>query len=135
MSTINLKSRAPDYSDLDLDFIRKPGTGDISKKISEDAIKRSIRNLVLTNFYERPFRSFIGSNVQKLLFENMSSFTAQLIINAVKEVLDNFEPRCRVLDIACGVNFDNNGYDLTIRFTPVSRLEPTITNIFLERIR
>lgn len=135
MSTIYTKSRAPDYIDLDLDFIRKPGTGDISKKVGEEAIKRSIRNLILTNFYERPFRSYIGSGVQKLLFENMTVETAQLIINAAKLVLDNFEPRCKVLKIACNTNFDNNGYDLTITFTALNRLEPSVTTIFLERVR
>lgn len=135
MSTINLRSRAPDYSDLDLDFIRKPGTGDISKKLSEEAIKRSIRNLVLTNHYERPFRSFIGSNVQKLLFENLTPITANLLIRAITEVIENFEPRARLLEVQVNVNFDNNGYDARITFTPINKIEPVVTSLFLERVR
>lgn len=135
MSTINLKSRTPDYLDLDLDFIRKPGTGDISKKVAEEAIKRSIRNLVLTNHYERPFRSFIGSNVQKLLFENLEPLTANMLIRAITEVIENFEPRANLIDVQVTVNFDNNGYDVRITFAPVNKIEPVVTSLFLERVR
>lgn len=135
MSTINLRSRAPDYVDLDLDFIKNPGTGDVSRKTNEEAIKRSIRNLVLTNYYERPFRSFIGSNVQKLLFENMTPITAQILVRAIRETIENFEPRARVIEVTVNVNFDENGYDARIVFTPINRTEPIVTNLFLERIR
>ena len=62
-------TRRNDYSDLDLDFIAHPTTGDVVKKTGVDAIKRSVRNLILTNFYDRPFRSYIGSNAQKILFD------------------------------------------------------------------
>lgn len=135
MSTINLRSRAPDYSDLDLDFIRKPGTGDISKKLSEEAIKRSIRNLVLTNHYERPFRSYIGSNVQKLLFENLEPITANMLVRAISEVVENFEPRARLIEVRVDVNFDSNGYDVRITFAPINKIEPVVTTLFLERVR
>ena len=65
-------ARALDYQDLDLDFIAHPVRKDIVKKTGPDAVARAIRNLVLTNFYDRPFRPYIGSNAQKLLFENIN---------------------------------------------------------------
>lgn len=135
MSTINTKSRAPDYKDLDLDFVRKPGNKDISKKIGEEAVKRSIRNLILTNFYDRPFQPAIGSNVQKLLFENFTEITAILISNAIKEVIANFEPRVIVLGVNVIPAPDNNAFTATITFRVLNRTEPYVLDVFLERIR
>ena len=88
-------TRKRDWADLDLDFIAHPTTGDVVKKTGVDAIKRSIRNLVLTNFYDRKFRSYIGSNAQKVLFENINPFTATFLKDAITEVITNFEPRAR----------------------------------------
>ena len=76
-----------------------PTTGDVMKKTGVDAIKRSIRNLILTNFYDRPFRSYIGSNAQKLLFENANPLTANFLKDAIQEVITNYEPRVKVNDI------------------------------------
>lgn len=135
MSTINTKPRLPDYKDLDLDFIRKPGNKDISKKIGEEAVKRSIRNLILTNFYDRPFQPAIGSNVQKLLFENFTEITAILISNAIKEVIANFEPRVVVLGVNVIPAPDNNAFTANITFRVLNRTEPYVLDVFLERIR
>lgn len=130
-------SREPNYKDLDLDFFAHPTTKDVVKKTGIDAIKRSIRNLVLTNFYDRPFRSYIGGNVQKLLFENATPLTKIFIKDAVEEVIRNFEPRARLVDDAVVVNLneDQNGYDVTITFIEVSREEPATISVFLRRIR
>lgn len=135
MSIINTKARVPDYSDLDLDFNRKPGNKDITKKIGDEAVKRSIRNLILTNFYDRPFQPRIGSNVQKLLFENFSDITAILISNAIKEVIRNFEPRVNVLGVDVIPSPDNNAFTANITFTIRNRTEPFVIDVFLERIR
>lgn len=133
-------TRRPDYSDLDLDFIANGVTGDIVRKEGVDAIKRSIRNLILTNFYDRPFQSYIGSNVQKLLFENIMPLTATFLKDAIVEVITNFEPRVELInDINNGVRIDpdedNNGYNVTLSFIIINRGEPATINIFLERIR
>lgn len=135
MSTINTKARVTDYKDLDLDFFRKPGSKDISKKIGEEAVKRSIRNLILTNFYDRPFQPAIGSNVQKLLFENFTEITAILISSAIKEVIANFEPRVIVLGVSVIPSPDNNAFTATITFRVLNRTEPYVLDVFLERIR
>ena len=133
--------RQPDYSDLDLDFIPHPTTKDVVKKTGVDAIKRSVRNLVLTNFYDRPFRSYIGSNAQKLLFENMNPLTAGFLRDAITEVINNYEPRVKLYEdgdqegVIVQVDPDNNGYVATINFIIINRELPVTINLFLERIR
>lgn len=128
-------ARKPDYSDLDLDFLKHPTTGDIVRKTGPDAIKRSVRNLILTNFYDRPFRSYIGSNVQKLLFENATALTSNFLKDAIQEVVQNYEPRIILNDLSVDFDFDNNGFNVTLYYTIVNRSEPAIINLFLERIR
>ena len=93
-------TRKYDYSDLDLDFIAHPTTKDVVKKTGIDSIRRSVRNLVLTNFYDRKFRSYIGSNTQKILFDNINPFTATFLKDAIIEVITNFEPRVK-LAVTC----------------------------------
>jgi phage baseplate assembly protein W len=128
-------ARKPTYSDLDLDFIAHPTTGDVMKKTGEDAIKRSVRNLILTNFYDRPFRSFIGSNVNKILFDNITVFTQKFLEDAVRDVLNNYEPRISISNIEVEVDNENNGFYVTLTFNIINMLEPLTTIIFLERIR
>lgn len=132
---VDIVARKKDYSDLDLDFMPHPTTGDVMKKTGVDAIKRSVRNLILTNFYDRPFRSYIGSGALKLLYENMNPITANFLNNAIREVVENYEPRVRVDNIIVKFDYDNNGYDATLFFTILNRNEPVVINLFLERIR
>lgn len=133
-------TRKNDYSDIDLDFIPHPTTKDVVKKTGIDAIKRSVRNLVLTNFYDRPFRSFIGSNAQALLFENINQLTAIFLKDAIEEVIVNFEPRIRLANdenrgILVSVDADNNGYSVQLSFIVINTAQPVTINLFLERIR
>lgn len=128
--------RKYDYSDLDLDFISHPTTGDVVRKVGENAIKRSVRNLVLTNFYDRPFRSFIGSNVQKLLFENTDNQLTEIFLkDAINEVIEKFEPRVEIIEILTSLSQDRNGFDVTLRYIIINRNQPVEINLFLERIR
>ena len=128
-------TREIDYSDLDLDFFKLPTTKDVSHKIGAEAVKRSIRNLVLTNFYDRPFRSNIGSVINKLLFENMSPIVEAQIKNAIIEVITNFEPRASILDVIVKSSIEDNAYGVAIAFYINNREEPIVTSILLERIR
>lgn len=128
-------SRKYDYSDLDLDFIAHPSTGDVMKKTGNEAIKRSVRNLILTNFYDRPFRPFIGSNAQKILFDNANPLTAGFLKNAIKEVIDNFEPRVKLIQTDVVFDLENNGYAVRLLFVVLNTNEPVVTTLFLERIR
>ena len=131
----SIVSRSKDYSDLDLDFTIHPVTKDVVKKIGPNAVGRAIRNLVLTNFYERPFRSFIGSNAQKLLFDNISPLTANLLRDHIYDVITNFEPRAEISSVSVSPDLDNNGYSARIVFLINNRPEPYVTTVFLERIR
>lgn len=132
-------TRKKDYSDLDLDFLPHPTTKDVMKKTGLEAIKRSVRNLILTNFYDRKFKSYIGSNAQKILFDNINPLTANFLKDAIIEVIQNFEPRVKLMEanrgVVVNVDPDNNGYNATISFSVVNRGEPMTINIFLERIR
>jgi len=128
-------SRIKDYQDIDLDFIAHPITGDVVKKIGPDAVARSIRNLVMTNYYDRPFRSQIGSNAIKMLFENIGPLTAINLETAIAEVITNFEPRARLIGVKVKSDPDNNGYAAKIAFYVQNRPEPYQTTLFLERIR
>ena len=130
-----ITSRIPDYSDLDLDFLPHPTTGDVVRKTGSDAIKRSVRNLILTNFYEKPFRPGIGSNALRMLFENMTPFTSNLLRDAIFEVVRNYEPRVELLDVRINMDFDNNGYDVVMDMVVINRNQPLTISIFLERIR
>jgi phage baseplate assembly protein W len=128
-------SRTPDYSDLDLDFIAHPTTKDVMIKTGADAIKRSVRNLVFTNFYEKPFRPGIGSNAVKLLFDNMTPLVANFLENAITEVVQNYEPRVELIKVTVIPDYDNNGYTARLDFVVLNRNEPLTTTIFLERTR
>jgi hypothetical protein len=128
-------TRTPDFSDLDLDFIAHPTTKDVVRKTGVDAIKRSVRNLVLTNFYDRPFRTYIGSNAVKLLFEPANSLVANQLKDAILQVITNFEPRVTVTDVDVNFDYDHNGYNATIRYTIKNTAQPVVSTIFLERIR
>ena len=128
-------ARKPDYSDLDLDFLPHPTTGDVVKKVGEDAIKRSVRNLILTNFYDRPFRSYIGSEVRRLLFENINPLTATFLTDAITQTLRNYEPRISLIEVLVSVSADNNGYNVRLSYNILNNSQPVTINLFLNRIR
>ena len=132
MATI---TRKYDYSDLDLDFLAHPATGDVMKKIGPESIKRSVRNLILTNFYDRPFRPWLGSNAQKILFDNANPFTAGFLKDAIEEVIDNYEPRIQLNMVEVRFDYDNNGYQVRLQYQILNTNTPIVTTLFLERIR
>ena len=130
-----ITTRQRDYTDLDLNFTANPVTKDVAKRVGPDAVARSIRNLVMTNFYDRPFRPFIGSNAQKMLFDNMDSSTSRLLETTIQQVIESFEPRATVLGVKVTADIDNNGYSAKIAFRVNNRSEAFQATIFLERIR
>lgn len=134
MAQLNI-GREPDYSDLDLDFQINPITGDINKKTGNDAIKRSIRNLVFTNFYERPFKSFVGSNIPSLLFDNVDVITASEIESALIKLINTYEPRVRLNTVTVFADLDNYGFNVTLEYIILNTEVPATFNLFLERIR
>lgn len=135
MANLVFKNRDPDYYDLDLDFLRHPATGDIVRKSGDDAIKRSVRNLIFTNFYERPFRSYIGCSARQILFENINPLTASFLETAIRDVINNFEPRVRLLAVTVTTDNDRNGYTAQLQYVIINKEQPIVTSIFLERVR
>ena len=124
------------YRDLDLFFSKKQGSDDVNRITDVEAVKRSVRNLVLTNFYEKPFHPEIGSGVRDMLFENMSPLTAVVLAKKVEDVIENFEPRARLIGVRALPNLDRNEYEVTIEFfvvnTPTELVDMTV---FLEVLR
>ena len=123
------------WYDLDLDFTAHPVTKDIVLKKDVEAVKRSVRNLVLTNPHERPFHPEIGSGITGILFELVSPTTAVVLQSEIRQVLTNFEPRVKLLDIRVLGDIDKNGYYVTIKFQPISTPSPVTIELFLERLR
>ena len=130
-----LKTNTRTWTDLDLDFQAHPVTKDIVTKNDVEAVKRSIRNLILTNRYERPFQPTLDGGVTRHLFENATPITKSNIETAVRACISNFEPRAIVINVLVGGNIDRNGFDVTINFRVVNQPDPVTIELFLERIR
>jgi phage baseplate assembly protein W len=123
------------YSDIDLTFNRLPVTNDIALRYNDQAVIASVRNLLLTNFYERPFQPTVGSNIDKLLFEPVNSLSSSLIKNEIMNVITNYEPRVQVEDITVAPNSNENSYKITLKFFIGNNTLPTAINLLLERSR
>ena len=133
---INLDRDAQIYKDLDLFFGKKSATKDISKVNGIQAIKRSVRNLILTNIYEKPFHPEIGSGIRDLLFEPLSPITAFVLSQKVEDVIENFEPRARLVGVRANPDLDRNSYEITIEFyIQNAPTELVDTTVLLERLR
>lgn len=124
------------YKDLDLFFAKKNGSKDIRKITDIQAVKRSVRNLVLLNHYEKPFHPEIGSGIRDMLFENMSTMTAIILARKIEDVIENFEPRVRLISVRADPNLDRNEYEVTIEFFVVNApTELVDLTVFLEVLR
>ena len=124
------------HRDLDLFFSRKQGSGDVNRITDVEAVKRSVRNLVLTNFYEKPFHPEIGSGVRDMLFENMSPIVAVVIARKIEDVIINFEPRARLVSVRSIPDLDRNAYEVSVEFYIVNApTELVDLSIMLERLR
>ena len=131
-ATINIVAA---YSDLDLNFTIHPVKKDINRYTNETAVVNSIKNLILTNHYERPFQPDIGSNVRRLLFENMDTVTATTLEKEIEQTIRNYEPRANISRLNVSPDYDNNGFNVYMEFYVVNRTTPITINFFLERIR
>ena len=130
-----LSTHTRGWADLDLDFTKHPITKDVVRKTNVEAVKRSIRNLVRTNRYERPFHPEIDGGVTDHLFGLSTANTKYDIKSAVEQCLENFEPRAEVLDVNVTGDLDANGFNVGIFFRVVNSPEPIEVSLFLERIR
>tara|TARA_R100000008_G_scaffold19141_1_gene9808 strand:- start:258 stop:716 length:459 start_codon:yes stop_codon:yes gene_type:complete len=133
---VNTGRDAQVYRDLDLFFGKKNTSKDISKVQGVQAVKRSVRNLILTNIYEKPFHPEIGSGIRELLFEPLSPITAFVLSQRVEDVIENFEPRARLVGVRALPDLDRNSYEISIEFyVQNAPTELVDTTVLLERLR
>ena len=123
------------YRDLDLDFQINSATKDIQKLSDVEAVKRSVRNLINTNHYERFFRPELGSGLRGLLFEPVNEITTQFIKQKIIELLNFYEPRIILTSVIVNNQMDANAYSVRISFNIIGTQTPIQVETFLERLR
>ena len=133
--TKGLSTHNRQWADLDLDFAKHPITEDIVRKTNVEAVKRSVRNLILTNRYDKPFHPEIDGGVTRHLFGLSTAHTKHDIEIAVKTCLRNYESRVTVDNVVVSGDLDNNGFNVSIFFTVINTPEPIEISLFLERTR
>lgn len=124
-----------EFKDLDLNFRAHPVTGDVVKKTGNAAILAALRNLILTNQYEKPFRPLFGANIRALLFENVSPIVASILESEITSTIRNYEPRVNVQAIRAIANVEKNGYNISIRFSINNVESPISVNMFLQQVQ
>ena len=134
MATTNIDSTR-NFKDLDLNFAIHPIRKDINIHRAEYAVINSVKNLILTNHFERPFQPEVGSNIRRLLFENIDVILAAQIEREIEETINNFEPRVEVSSITAIPTVNENGYKIILEFFVINNPDPITINFFLERIR
>ncbi len=123
------------YADFLGDFSTHPEKNDLNRITNENSVKRAIRNLIFTNKYERRYQPAIGSDIQKLLFENITPEVTYSLKERIKNVIINYEPRCKLIDVSVVPRPDDNAYIVTITFYVVNKETPIEMQVSLVRVR
>ena len=132
---VSIVSRKKGWSDLDLSLKRHPLQKDILPLKDDNAIKNAVKNLVLTNFYERPFQHSKGGNLQGLLFEPIEASSAITLEVIIRDMLNTYEPRISVISVNVAAIEERNYYDINITFSIINTEVETAVEFFLERLR
>jgi len=123
------------WRDLNLNFTKNPVTNDVIRIEGVNAVKRSVRNLINTNHYERPFHPELGSGIRELLFENVTPLTEIFLGKKIEEVLVEYEPRIKLVSVNVRSQPDQNRFAVVVEFYVINHPEPIIIDTFLERLR
>ena len=123
------------FKDLDLDFVPHPMTGDVPQKKDEEAVKRSIRNLVLMNKYDKPFKPEVDSRITRLLFEPATPITAVVLRSNIIDMLNRYEPRAKINDVMVVFNDEKNMFEVSISFMLLNTRETSKVFVTIERLR
>jgi phage baseplate assembly protein W len=134
MATVTTQT-SRQFKDLDLSFNIHPVKKDINKHVDEQAVINSLKNIILTNHYEKPFNPDYGSNIRALLFENIDSITAITLEREILQTIENFEPRVSVSKVTAIPDFDNNGYSIKLDFFIINLTNPITIQFLLQRVR
>ena len=129
-----ISSRTVDYLDIDLTFAKRP-SGDIYKKKDAAAVKQSIKNLLLTDFYEKPFQPFFGGNLRAMLFELADEDTEDEVEENIRNAINKYEPRAEILTISVNVLPDQNDMRVSVYFKIISTEETVTFTTNLSRLR
>jgi len=127
--------KTADFKDLDFNFTRLSTTSDVARKSDVEAVKQSMKSLIQTRYFERPFQPYLGSSIADLLFENNTPMTRRLIEKSIREVIDNHEPRARIEDVQVFDEPDTNTYRVRIFFYVVNFTGSEVFETFLVRTR
>jgi len=123
------------YSDISTNFSIHPIKGDLVLLTNEDAVKRSIRNLLFTDVFERPFSPDLGGSINQLLFENINRDTEWIMREKITDVITNFEPRAELINVLVKALPDENAFSIVITFAVIDNIVPVILNLVLRRVR
>ncbi len=129
-----ISSRAVDYLDIDLTFAKRP-SGDVYKKKDAAAVKQSIKNLLLTDFYEKPFQPFYGANLRAMLFELADDDTEDEVEENIRNAINKYEPRAEILTITVNVLPDQNDMRVSVYFKIINTQETVTFTTNLSRLR
>jgi phage baseplate assembly protein W len=129
-----ISSRTVDYLDIDLTFAKRP-SGDIYKKKDAAAVKQSVKNLLLTDFYEKPFQPFFGANLRAMLFELADEDTEDEVEENIRNAINKYEPRAEILTISVNVLPDQNDMRVSVYFKIISTQETVTFTTNLSRLR
>lgn len=123
------------YSDFTINFDRNPVTGLLQRLTNEDSVRAAVRNLVMTNKFERPYQPHLGSKAQSLLFEPSGPDVVSQLSATVRETIENFEPRVRNLSVAVEAQEDPDTVRVSVVFSVGASPELTSANFLVTRPR
>ena len=123
------------YKDFDLSFNKLPTSGDVARKFDVNAVKQSLKNLIMTQHYERLFHPEIGSPIRGLLFEPIDAVTTNAIKQGIERLIQNHEPRVRLVKLEVTPSEDENSYEISIHFFIVGIGTPVTFSTILTRLR
>jgi phage baseplate assembly protein W len=123
------------FSDFDLAFISHPVTKKLSRKTNRESVKQSVKSLILTNFYERPYRPDIGCNINGYLFELFTPDIKQVIEESIRTVIRNNEPRADIIAVLVEDRTDTNTLLISVAFRVQNEPDPVYLDVLLERVR
>ena len=132
----NSERNTRQYTDLDLFFGKRSSDNDVGIVTDIQAVKRSIRNLVQLNHYEKPFHPEIASGIREMLFELMTPITSMMIARKIEDVINNYEPRAILQAVTALPDYDRNAYEIKVEFYVINRpTELVDMSVLLERLR
>lgn len=134
-STIKADARAPAYSDFFVNLNKHPETGALMRAVNEDSVKKSLRNLLLTNKGERIYKPTYGCDVHKMLFEPMTQTSSDMVQSFIDEAIKLHEPRVRVIQIQVAADEIANAYRIAIVYEVINSTQPQTLTLALYRVR